>query len=122
MEDMTDRETVEHLREYVKTGGHGLFSWPSDACDYDQHIAFVDHRNKNWHGESSQEFDQFILDYADMLEKKDNESERLNRMERRYICNTVAMNEDPDDRISCRYQGGYVRTEDRCLSGEEEKQ
>ena len=54
--------------------------------------------------------------------QSEEENERLNRMERRYICNTVAMNEDPDDWISCRYQGGYVRTGDRCLSGEEEKQ
>lgn len=65
MTDMTTRQTIQHLREYVKTS-QPIFSWPTDGCGYEQHIRFVEHRNKNWHGQTT--FEQFVLDYADMLE------------------------------------------------------
>ena len=70
---MTDIETSNHLRGWVKRGNHELFAWPTDACGYEQHIKFVEHRNKNWTEERANKmsFDQFILDYADDLEISD---------------------------------------------------
>ena len=65
---MTNKETVEHLRKWVKKG-HGAFAWPTDACGYDQHIKFVKHRNENWFGETVKDFELFVLNYADTLEK-----------------------------------------------------
>ena len=63
---MNNQETAEHLREYVQ-GDHVMFSWPTDACGYDQHVRFADHRNRNWKGGTDEEWKQFILDYADTL-------------------------------------------------------
>ena len=66
---MTNEETKVHLREYVK-GTHGTFSWPTDACGYDQHIKFVDHRNAHLEETkkmTSEQWKQFVLDYADSL-------------------------------------------------------
>lgn len=65
--NMTNKETANHLRKYVQNN-HELFSWPTDACGYDQHIKFVDHRNNNWNGGSREEWIQFILDYANTLD------------------------------------------------------
>ena len=72
IKEMTDSETVEHLRRWVeedKKRGHSLFAWATDACGYKQHIRFVEHRNINWTGGTDEQFRQFILDYADNLEK-----------------------------------------------------
>ena len=44
---MNNKETKAHLQNYV-TRNTGTFSWPTDACGYDQHIKFVKHRNENW--------------------------------------------------------------------------
>ena len=67
---MTDAETVVHFRQYVKET-HGLFSWPTDACGYDQDVRFTEWRNTRWTDELAGEmtFDEFILDYADRLER-----------------------------------------------------
>jgi hypothetical protein len=65
---MTNAKVVAHLREWVKQS-HMPFAWPTDGCGYGQHIRFVEHRNTNWHGEQK-DFNQFVLDYADMLEKE----------------------------------------------------
>lgn len=65
---MTNAETAAYLREWVKEW-HGNFAWPTDGCGYDQHIRFVEHRNNNWHDEQK-DFNQFVLDYADILEKE----------------------------------------------------
>jgi hypothetical protein len=62
-EFMNNKETKEWLLKWVKEP-HGIFSWPTDACGYDQHIKFVDHRNKNWKGG---DFNQFVIDYANSL-------------------------------------------------------
>ena len=67
MKEMTDREVIKHLRNYVKSN-HGLFSWPTDACGYDQHIKFVKYRNKYFKGDI--DFNEFILGYVDKLEKE----------------------------------------------------
>ena len=67
---ITNAETVAHLRKYV-TEPHSPWSWPTDACGYDQHIKFVAYRNAQWRGGSPEEFQQFILDYADRLEQED---------------------------------------------------
>ena len=60
---MNNKETKEWLLKWVKEP-HGIFSWPTDACGYDQHIKFVDHRNKNWKGG---DFNQFVINYANSL-------------------------------------------------------
>lgn len=65
--EMTDAEVAAHLRRYV-TGSHGAFSWPTDGCGYKQHIRFVIHRNKNWHGNDAEGFRAFVLDYAAQLD------------------------------------------------------
>ena len=65
---MTDQETAHHIRNYVSSGPHGVFSWPTDDCGYDQHIKFVNHRNENWEGNTDKEFNQFLLDYANTLD------------------------------------------------------
>lgn len=65
--NMTNKETAQHLREWVKTN-HGNFAWPTDACGYDQHIKFAEYRNKNWNGSTREEFNKFVLDYADTLD------------------------------------------------------
>jgi len=68
---MTNKETAEHIKKYVANRHHHeVFSWPTDACGYEQHIRFVEHRNKNWKGGTIDEFDKFIIDYADMIEKE----------------------------------------------------
>ncbi len=64
---MTNQETAAEIRRHVKSA-NGPFSWPTDACGYDQHMRFIHHRNDNWKGEGS--FSKFCLDYADMLEKE----------------------------------------------------
>jgi hypothetical protein len=61
---MTNAETATHLRQYVMKS-HSVFSWPTDACGYTQHIRFVRHRNANWDGF---DFNAFVLKYADALE------------------------------------------------------
>ncbi len=69
MKDMNNKETAAHLRKYVEEA-HGTFSWPTDACGYDQHIKFVDHRNKNYEEVSkmdAEEWKKFVLDYAESL-------------------------------------------------------
>jgi hypothetical protein len=60
---MTNIEAAKILREWAESG---TFSWPLDR-DYDQHIKFSEHRNKNWHGGSKEEWRRFILNYADSL-------------------------------------------------------
>jgi hypothetical protein len=64
--DMNDSETAAHLREWVKER-RGAFSWPTDGCGYEQHMRFVEHRNKNWRGGTSDEYVSFILAYADAI-------------------------------------------------------
>lgn len=69
---MTNKEVAQHIRYKIKHPGvGGPFSWITDACGYEQHIKFVNHRNDNWHGEPN-EWDQFCLEYADALEKEEN--------------------------------------------------
>lgn len=61
--EMNNTETKDHLFKWVKEQ-HGVFAWPTDVCGYDQHIKFVQHRNKNWKGD---DWHQFVLDYANSL-------------------------------------------------------
>lgn len=63
---MTDAETAEHLRRAVDRPS-GTFAWETDGCGYDQHIRFVEHRNKNWYGGTQQDWRAFVLAYADGL-------------------------------------------------------
>ena len=65
IKEMSNKETAEHMREWIKTS-KGIFSWPTDACGYYQHMKFVKYRNDNWEGG---DFNKFILDYADLLEQ-----------------------------------------------------
>ena len=66
---MTDTETAAHLRRYV-TKPHGVWSWPTDGCGYDQHIRFVQHHHAYWHGGTPHEWVQFLLEYAESLAKQ----------------------------------------------------
>ena len=61
---MTNAETKTHLLDWV-TKNHSNFAWPTDACGYDQHIKFVEHRDMNWSGDG--DFNQFVIDYANSL-------------------------------------------------------
>ena len=68
--ELTDQEVVEHIRAYFKES-HSHWSWCTDGCGYNQHIKFVEYRNKYWLGEGHQkykDFKQFALEYADKLE------------------------------------------------------
>ena len=71
MKEMTNLQTARHLQKWV-TQTYLPFAWPTDACGYRQHIKFVQHRNENWHGKTSNEFNQFVLKYADRLLKEEN--------------------------------------------------
>lgn len=68
-ENMTDQETAAHIRKWLK-GDKPIWGWPTDGCGYDQHIKFVNHRNKNWTDEMAKAmtFDEFTLRYAEALE------------------------------------------------------
>jgi len=68
MKEMSNAETAKHLREYIARP-NPPFSWPTDGCGYKQHIRFVEHRNKNWHGGNQEDFKKFVLDYANSLER-----------------------------------------------------
>jgi len=73
---MNNKETKQHLQEWVKSN-HGTFSWPTDACGYNQHMKFVLHRNNNWQdyydencgGENTVNdiFNKFVLEYTEGL-------------------------------------------------------
>ena len=65
MKNMTNEETQKYLLEWIKKR-HGTFAWPTDGCGYEQHIKFVNHRNKNWRWEDK-DFNQFVKDYANSL-------------------------------------------------------
>jgi len=67
---MTDKETADYLREYIKSGKRGgPFGWPTDPCGYDQHIKFVEYRNKEW-ADCGLTWDKFVLNWADRLDPK----------------------------------------------------
>ena len=63
---MNDIETANHLIQWAKEH-HGPFSWPTDACGYEQHIKFVEHKNKNYTGLTEKEFNDFVFEYAKQL-------------------------------------------------------
>jgi hypothetical protein len=67
MKEMTNQETKEHLLKWCERSSIYLFSWPTDGCGYDQHIKFVEHRNKNWKSGSLKEFFTFVKEYANSL-------------------------------------------------------
>lgn len=64
---MTNAETKAHLLKWCDNPPASSFSWPTDACGYDQHIRFVNHRNKNWNEDYQGDFIQFVRDYARSL-------------------------------------------------------
>lgn len=65
---MNNTETAAEIRKWVESGPHFSFSWPTDACGYEQHIKFVKYRNKYWNECKEGTFYQFVLEYANMLE------------------------------------------------------
>ncbi len=70
-EGMTDAEVAAHIRRWCEKE-HRPFSWPTDGCSYEQHIRFVKARNREWIGKSLSRrmtWKEFILDYADRLER-----------------------------------------------------
>ena len=66
---MNNQATAAEIRRWVAQGSKLNFSWPTDGCGYEQHIAFVNHRNANWRGDQG-DFPAFCLAYADALEQK----------------------------------------------------
>jgi hypothetical protein len=68
MKELTDKETADYLRKWVVGEySHGVFAWPTDGCGYEQHIKFVKHRNNNWKGGDNNDFNRFVLEYAERL-------------------------------------------------------
>jgi hypothetical protein len=68
--NMTDEETVAHLREWASGGGsYGVWAWPTDACGYNQHIRFVTFRNLYWENFEGT-FADFVRWYADELQSR----------------------------------------------------
>jgi hypothetical protein len=67
--EMTNKETKEEILRWLEKP-RGIFSWPTDACGYEQHMKFVKHRNDNWQGSTkiNEDFAQFVRDYALSLE------------------------------------------------------
>lgn len=63
---MSDKETAEHLRKWCAEVSHHAFSWPTDGCGYEQHMRFVEHRNRHWTGHGN--FREFVRAYADSLD------------------------------------------------------
>ena len=80
---MTDIETRKYLLKWREDQDIMPFSWPTDACGYDQHIKFVRYRNDNWDeyffirqkqnplALPQKEFVNFVRDYAENLVKTD---------------------------------------------------
>ncbi|MDY0144310.1 MAG: hypothetical protein RBR97_20700 [Bacteroidales bacterium] len=62
---MTNEETKAEILEWCGTGNRGQFSWPTDACGYDQHIKFVKYRNEYWKGQC--DFIEFVKEYAEKV-------------------------------------------------------
>lgn len=60
---MTDEETAKHLRAWMSKPSLP-FSWPTDACGYEQHIRFVTWRNQRLKADEPVD----VLLYADELE------------------------------------------------------
>lgn len=67
---MNNQDTAAEIRRWVADANSGHYSWPTDGCGYEQHMAFVTHRNRNWRGEGQRDFDLFCLAYANALEQK----------------------------------------------------
>lgn len=68
MRAMTDKETAAHIRRWLDEKDHSVWSWPTDACGYEQHMRFADHRNASWHGGTDDEWKAFVAAYADSLD------------------------------------------------------
>lgn len=65
---MNDKETADYLRKWCDEPATRLaFGWPTDACGYDQHMRFVEHRNRNWKDGDRPAFIAFVRAYADSL-------------------------------------------------------
>lgn len=71
---MTDEETKAHLLRWCENPTLDPFSWPTDPCGYEQHMKFVNHRNRCWavnpeSGSSMPAFVEFVRAYAESLTK-----------------------------------------------------
>ena len=64
---MTDVETAAHIRIEINLP-RSRFSWVTDGCGYEQYIKFANHRNAHWAGGTQEEWRDFVLKYADMLD------------------------------------------------------
>ena len=68
VKNMTDKETSDHILQYIEClDEKGTFSWPTDACGYDQHMRLVQHRNETWNGGTTEEYKKWLKDYANSL-------------------------------------------------------
>lgn len=74
MQPRTNAETAAWLRSWVEEDRrreHGPFSWPTDGCSLEQHVAFCRHRNQHYEEVLEMEredFRRFVLEYAERLE------------------------------------------------------
>lgn len=65
---MNDKETAAHIRSWLNNK-HGIWSWPTDSCGYDQHRRFVKYRSLYWiSGDYPGTFKDFLLEYVEKLE------------------------------------------------------
>ncbi len=69
---MTNKETADEIRRWVSSAPKSMWGWATDGCGYDQHIAFVRHRNAEWtlDRQKRQTFEDFCLEYAADLEQR----------------------------------------------------
>ena len=68
---MNDKETATHILHFLEEKPHDIFAWPTDGCGYDQHIKFVNYRNKYWTGCTEKGWIKFTKDYAEKLIKRE---------------------------------------------------
>ena len=66
-----DKFTIIHLRGYVATPDlHSHWSWPTDACGYEQTMRFLRYCNERM-DEWKANWKKVTLEYADALERGD---------------------------------------------------
>lgn len=64
---MTNREAKECILKWCEDKASIPFSWPTDGCNYDQHVRFVLYKHEHWKGGSPKDFIEFVKAYANSL-------------------------------------------------------
>ncbi len=63
--EMTDEETKTYLLQWCDDPNFAPLEHPTDGCGYDQHMKFVEFKNKHW--DVSEDFVEFVRRYANTL-------------------------------------------------------